>query len=321
MKETADKKPQVEKHPVTLPSPVQKGDTIGLVAPAGPLISKENFAAGVKIIEDKGFKLKFNRKLLNRKGYLAGSDQERADEFNRLWADPDVKAIVAARGGYGSLRMIDLLDMDLIRKNPKIFIGFSDVTVLLNVIHKKTGLVTFHGPVVTTLANIDRRSRTSFFNVLTGKIPGRIKPAKIKVLNEGAAKGFLFGGNLTTLVHTLGTPYEIDWNNTIIFIEDTGETPYRLDRLLTHLYQAERLQKLKGLILGTFTDATGKENQLMRKTILARITELLNNTDIPVWWNFPTGHGRRNITMPIGLEVEMNSLSGELNVGCSRAPV
>jgi muramoyltetrapeptide carboxypeptidase len=307
MKKTSKRSSQKkEAHPI-YPPPIKKGETIGLVSPASPLINKDNFSSGIQILEKKGFEVKFNRKLLNSKGYLAGSDQERADEFNKLWADPEVKALIAARGGYGCLRMIDLIDMKQIRKNPKILIGFSDLTVLLNAIHKKTSLVTFHGPVVTTLADIDKQSQISFFNVLTGKTQNLIKPSKVKILKKGKAKGILLGGNLTTLVHMIGTPYEIPWNNTILFIEDTGESPYRLDRLLTHLSKAKSLQKLKGLILGTFTDEERKENGAMQKAVRKRIVELFEGLDIPVWENFPVGHSRRNLTLPIGVEVKMNS--------------
>ena len=314
MKKTSKRSSQKkEAHPI-YPPPIKKGETIGLVSPAGPLINKNNFAAGVHILEKKGFEVKFNRKLLNSKGYLAGSDQERADEFNKLWADPEVKALIAARGGYGCLRMIDLIDMKQIRKNPKILIGFSDLTVLLNAIHKKTSLVTFHGPVVTTLADIDKQSQISFFNVLTGKTQNLIKPSKVKILKKGKAKGILLVGNLTTLVHMIGTPYEIPWNNTILFIEDTGESPYRLDRLLTHLSKAKSLQKLKGLILGTFTDEERKENGAMQKAVRKRIVELFEGFDIPVWANFPVGHSRRNLILPIGVRAVMDSTDGKLHI-------
>ena len=314
MKKTSKRSSQKkEAHPI-YPPPIKKGETIGLVSPASPLINKDNFSSGVQVLEKKGFEVKFNRKLLNSKGYLAGSDQERADEFNKLWADPEVKALIAARGGYGCLRMIDLIDMKQIRKNPKILIGFSDLTVLLNAIHKKTSLVTFHGPVVTTLADIDKQSQISFFNVLTGKTQNLIKPSKVKILKEGKAKGILLGGNLTTLVHMIGTPYEIPWNNTILFIEDTGESPYRLDRLLTHLSKAKSLQKLKGLILGTFTDEERKENGAMQKAVRKRIVELFEGLDIPVWANFPVGHSRRNLILPIGVRAVMDSTDGKLHI-------
>jgi len=292
---------------VIFPPSLAKGDTIGLIAPAGSIINKSNFSQGIRILEKKGFKIKYNRQIVNAKGYLSGSDQERADEFNRLWSDPEVKGLVAARGGYGSMRMIHLINMKQIQKNAKILVGFSDLSVLLTAISQKTGLVTYHGPVVTTLASINKLSQASFFNVLMNNSPPYIKPVTFKILKEGNAKGVLIGGNLTTLVHTIGTPYEIPWHQTILFIEDVGEPPYRLDRLLTHLSQAGRLQKIKGLILGTFADDERKENGGMLRTVQKRVLELLAGYDIPVWANLPVGHSRRNITLPIGVEVEMDS--------------
>ncbi|MBW2467479.1 MAG: LD-carboxypeptidase [Deltaproteobacteria bacterium] len=300
-------------HPV-IPPPINKGETIGLVAPAGSLANRKNFNAGVKLLEERGFRVKFNRRLLDRKGYLAGSDRERADEFNKMWADPEVKALVAVRGGYGCLRMLDMIDMKKVRSTPKILIGFSDLTVLLNAIHKKTGLVTFHGPVVTSLATIDRKSQKSFFNTLLGKTPKQILPSGIKVLHEGKAKGVLLGGNLTTLVHLIGTPHEISWQDTILFIEDIGEKPYSLDRLLTHLSKAGRLQKIKGLILGSFTDEERKERAILQKTVQSRIKELLEAKKIPVWANFPTGHSRRNLTLPVGVQAELDTSTNILTL-------
>ena len=299
-------------HQVIYPPPATKGDTIGLVAPAGSLISNDNFSSGLKILEQKGFQVKYNKSFLNSKGYLAGSDQDRSQYFNRLWSDPEVKALVAVRGGYGCLRMLDLIDMKQIRKNPKILIGFSDLTVLLNAIHLKTGLVTFHGPVVTTLAGIDKKSGISFFNVLNGKTPFEIKPSNLKIIKAGKAKGILLGGNLTTLVHMIGTPYEISWDKAVLFIEDTGEPPYRLDRLLTHLDKAKRLHKIRGLILGTFTDEEKKEKSHLQNTVRTRILELLKDMDIPIWENFPIGHSRRNMILPVGMDVEMDTSTSEL---------
>ncbi len=314
MKITAKQSAGKKSRKAVFPPPIKIGDTIGLVAPAGPIVNKDNFSAGISLLEKKGFRVKYNPTLLYKKGYLAGSDQERADEFNRLWSDPEVKGLVAARGGYGSMRLLDLIDMKQIRQNPKILVGFSDLTVLLAAIHKNTGLVTYHGPVLTTLASIDKQSLASFFKVLTGKSEDLIKPAGVKILKKGRAKGILLGGNLTTLVHMIGTTYEIPWNKSILFIEDIGESPYRLDRLITHLSKARRLQKIKGVILGTFCNDARKEDKSMQQTIHHRIVELLAGYDIPVWANFPVGHGRRNLTLPLGVEVELDSSAGRLQL-------
>jgi muramoyltetrapeptide carboxypeptidase len=306
---TKTRKQSARSHPrqaIFAPS-IQKGDTIGLVAPAGPIINKDNFTSGLRILEKNGFRVKYNPALLNARGYLAGSDEERAIEFNKLWSEPEIKALVAARGGYGCMRMLDLIDMTLIRKNPKILIGFSDLTVLLAAIYKKTRLVTYHGPVVTTLASINKQSQTSFFNILQGKVPALIKSPSIKILKKGTAKGILLGGNLTTLAHMIGTPYEFAWDNAILFMEDIGETPYRLDRFLTHLDRANRLQKIQGLILGSFSDDNRKKNRAMQRAVHKRVAEILQDTDIPIWANFPVGHANQNLTLPFGAEVEMDS--------------
>jgi muramoyltetrapeptide carboxypeptidase len=314
MKKTVKQDSRKKSRHVTSPPSITKGDTIGLVAPAGPIINKNNFTDGLRLLEKNGFRVKYNRHLLQTKGYLAGSDKERADEFNRLWSDPEIKALLAVRGGYGCIRMLDLIDMKQIRHTPKIFIGFSDLSVLLAAIHKKTGLVTYHGPVVTTLARIDKQSQTSFFDVLTGKKADLINHSKVMILKEGDAEGILLGGNLTTLVHMIGTPYEFSWENAILFIEDIGESPYRLDRLLTHLALSGRLQKIKGLILGSFSDDAGKENRAMQRVVHKRIIELLAGCDMPVWGNFPVGHSRRNLTLPVGVKVEMDTSAHTLHL-------
>lgn len=307
MKKTTNRSARIKSRQPVLPPPLKKGDTIGLIAPAGSIINKSNFREGLRILDEKGFTIKYNRHLINVKGYLAGTDQERADEFNRLWADPEVKALLAARGGYGSMRMLHLINMRQIRKNPKTLIGFSDLSALVSVISQKAGLVTYHGPVVTTLGSIDKKSLISFFSTLIKGLPQYIKHVNLKKLREGSARGILLGGNLTTLVHMLGTPYEIPWHKAILFLEDTSEPPYCLDRLLTHLSQAGKLKKIKGLILGSFTDDKRNEDVRMRKTVEDRVLELLAGKDIPVWTNFPVGHGRRNLTLPVGVKVEMDA--------------
>jgi len=299
---------------ILLPPALKKGDTIGLVAPAGPVREQELFANGIRLLQEMGFQIKYNRDLIGlQEGYLAAGDRERADDFNRLWADEEVKALLCMRGGYGCLRMIEMLDMDLIRQRPKILIGYSDITVLLNVIAKETGLVTFHGPVLSTLANSDKHSVDTFFQTLTGRLASVIKPAGLEILVSGIATGTLRGGNLATLVHLIGTPYETSWDRTLLIIEDVGEPPYRVDRMLTQLKKAGRLDRLSGLILGTFTaDPPVGDGTMDYESVWNRTLELVGKQNIPVWANFPVGHTPRNTILPIGIEAEMNSGTGAL---------
>ena len=289
-----------------LPPRLQRGDTIGIIAPAGPIRDQEQFAAGVRLIREMGFEVKFDRDILRREGYLAGTDQRRADEFNTLWADPEVKGLFAARGGYGSLRIAADIDMEMIRRTPKILVGFSDITVLLCAVGKSTDLVTFHGPTVSTLATSDHGSTTSLFNTIAGpRPPEPIKPGRLEILASGNAHGRLMGGNLTNLCHLLGTPFEPDWRRTILFLEDIGEATYRVDRMLTQLATAGKFAEISGLLLGEFTDCGDTE------AIWQRALELTGGT-IPVWGNFPVGHGKQNLTMPVGIPAEMDAGSGRL---------
>ncbi len=291
---------------ILLPPRLKRGDTFGLVAPAGPVENKEGFTAGVKLLRDMGFRVMYSNEILEKDGYLAGPDHHRAEQFMNVWLNPDVKAVMALRGGYGSLRLVPHLDMEMVRRFPKIFIGFSDITVLHTAILKHTGLVTFHGPVATTVAKGDREMVEYFFNTLTDSKAESIKPAGLEVLTSGNAKGRLLGGNLTNLAHLIATPYEISWENAILFLEDVNEPPYRIDRMFTHLQEAGRLQGIAGLILGNFKDCEDVEK------IWQRVLELVSGQGIPVWSNFPVGHGQGNYLLPMGVEVEMDSHGGVL---------
>jgi len=294
------------------PPRLHPGDTIGLAAPAGPYRDRADLEQGIAILKEMGFKVKYSPAIHERDHYLAGSDQSRAADLNQLWQDEEVKAILAVRGGYGSLRMLAGLDLAAIRRTPKALIGFSDITVLLTALAQETGLVTFHGPMVTTLASSDERSRQAFFETLTAAEPAAISPADLKILRPGRAAGRLWGGNLTTLAHLLATPYEVEWQNAILFLEDVNESAYRVDRLLTQLKEAGRLQKVAGLILGTFSNlpaAVCPDTQLIWRRALE-----LTDDRIPVWGNFPVGHGARNWTLPLGVQVTMDSANGTLDL-------
>ena len=289
-----------------LPAPLKKGDTIGIIAPAGPVRNEDDFSAGLKILTDMGLKTRYQSDVLRHNGYLAGTDRERLAELHDLWRDPEVQAILAVRGGYGCLRLLPELDFALIRRQPKMLIGFSDLTVLLTAIHRQTGLITFHGPMLTTLPRSDRDSREAFFNLLTGRSGPELKVKGLEILKGGQACGRLLPGNLTSLVHLLGTPWEPEWQDAILVLEDIGEAPYRIDRLLTHLWASGRLERIAGLILGDF-DQCGDVEPIWQRTL-----ELLANRPIPIWGNFPCGHGSRNQILPVGVEAQLDSSSARL---------
>ncbi len=293
---------------LTLPAPLKKGDTIGIIAPAGPVRNEADFSAGLKMLTELGFKTRYRSDILRHNDFLAGTDQERLAELHELWRDPEVKAILAVRGGYGCLRILPDLDLNLIRQQPKMLIGFSDLTVLLSAIQQKTGLITFHGPMLTTLPKSDRDSQEAFFNLLTGKPRPEIKIKGLEILKGGKASGRLLPGNLTSLLHLLGTPWEPEWRDTILVLEDIGEAPYRIDRLLTHLWAAGRLEQIAGLILGNF-DQCGE-----RDTIWQRVLDLLAHHPIPIWANFPCGHGKRNHILPVGVAARLDSAAGCLTL-------
>lgn len=288
-----------------LPPALQRGDLIGLIGPSGPW-QEEPYRKGIQVLTELGFQVTSPRNLLQEQGYLAGSDQHRYGTLVEIWRNPEVKAIMAVRGGYGSLRILTEIDFELIKKYPKILIGFSDITALLTAIFKQTGLTTFHGPMITTLNTCDRDSVQSLFATLCNQTPQPIKPASLEILKPGLASGHLLGGNLTTLNHLISTQYEMPWQDSILFIEDIGEAPYRIDRMLTHLKLANRFHSLNGLILGTFVDCGNQED------VWNRVLEIFQEENFPIWANFPVGHGSRNMTMPIGAAAEMDSSTGTL---------
>ncbi|NTV14876.1 MAG: LD-carboxypeptidase [Desulfobulbaceae bacterium] len=293
-----------------IPPPLQIGDTIGLVAPAGPVRDREVFEFGRRFLEEQGYLVKIPEDLFSQQDYLAGPDQERARQFSGMWQDPEVKMILAVRGGYGCLRLLPLLDLAKLAATPKILAGFSDLTVLLNEFSQQTGLVTYHAPMLNTLARSDAESRESFLGMLAGSEIGAVNPSGLKILRKGRACGRLAGGNLTSLTHLIGTPHEINWRGALLFLEDTGEAPYRIDRFLTHLERAGCLRELAGLILGTFTDGKGAEEG-WTAAVWERAMALAGG-EYPIWGNFPVGHGARNLSLPIGATTAMDSDSGVL---------
>jgi muramoyltetrapeptide carboxypeptidase len=291
---------QIKEKKSIKPRCLMPGDTVGIAAPAGPF-DPTKFMKGKAVLESMGFRTFFDEGIFQKHGFFAGTDVQRADQVNRLFADPAVHAVICARGGYGSMRILRFLDFKIIQNNPKIFVGFSDISVLLFILHARCSLVTFHGPVVTTLANTDEQTIAAMLRVMTADKIFDLKPEKGIALKPGVCSGVVVGGNLTTLCHLAGTPYTPNFNGKILFLEDRGEAPYRIDRMLTQMKLAGCFEGLKGLFLGSF-EACGKLDDIFRI-----VQEVFNDVNIPILSGFEIGHARVNITIPIGLRATLDA--------------
>lgn len=293
------------------PPPLKKGDTIGVIAPAGQLQDKSRFMQGVTILQEMGFQVKYPLNLWPGREYLADSDDNRGDEFNRLIQDEEIDGLIALRGGYGCLRMLEKIDLSLVTRNPKILTGFSDITILQNFLYLQTGLISLHGPVVTSLHGATKDTLSSFYDRLTIKKPPHITCKQVEVLRYGASFAApLIGGNLASLVTLLGTPYDFSWDHKIVFLEDINEPMYKIDRMLTQLQLAGKLRKVAGLILGDFSTSTyldQTEKLCYRNAIWDRVLELCPTHAVPIWGNFPSGHCACNLSFPLGAVAEMDS--------------
>ncbi len=300
-----------------VPPAISVGDTIAVVAPSGQIHDVSRFDAGVRVLKEIGFNVLFPKTLWPGSGYFADTDENRADEFNRTWADPEVKAIIAARGGFGCLRILPQIDLNQILKNPKLFIGFSDITVLHTFFQQRAGLVCLHAPVLTSLGSASRESIERFFYSLTGYWTKNIAWKNIEILRGGSpAEGILAGGNLSSIISLIGTPFQPHWQEKIVFLEDTAEPIFRLDRMLTQLFYAGLLKDINGLILGDFSLGNHRdplENLRHHETLWKRALELTTENHIPVWGGFPVGHCLDNLCLPIGARAIMNSEKATLH--------
>lgn len=306
------------------PPRLKIGATIGLIAPSSP-IPLNRFQQTIKNLEGMGFHLVYNEKnILSTNGYLAGSDELRAAEVNRMFEDEKIDGIWCVRGGYGAARILPMLDYKMIKKNPKVIIGYSDVTALLHGIFIRTGLVGFHGPVgASSFTDYTTRHVTSL--LMSPKEEYEIDYAKENlkeedklfqpyIINKGIASGRIVGGNLTLVSSLVGTPYELEMENKLVFLEDIGEKPYRIDRMITQLLLAGGLKKAAGVALGVFSDCEAKLNDAsltLKETMMDRFKSL----GIPVVYGLSFGHIANNFTFPIGLEATLNTenLSVTLN--------
>jgi muramoyltetrapeptide carboxypeptidase len=248
-----------------------------------------------------GCQVKIPESIFRAQGYLAGSDAQRAELLMNLFTDESVKAILCARGGFGSMKLLPLLDFEAILAKPKILVGFSDITTLLVAIYQQCGLVTFHGPLVTSLGKASEKTVSALMDAISSYKPLVLTPSKSVVLNAGQASGPVIGGNLATLTHLMGTPYDPAFERHLLFLEDRGEAPYRIDRMLSQLHLSGRLDGVAGVILGTFEECGSLED------VYAIVKEVFRHTGIPVLAGFELGHGTENVTVPVGLHADLDT--------------
>lgn len=288
------------------PRRLQPGDAVGVVAPASPF-DRVLFEKGLAVLEALGLTVRLADGIFRRFGYLAGEDRLRAQQLNDFIRDGSIRAIICARGGYGCMRILPLIDYETLRRNPRIIAGFSDITALLNAIYSRCRLVTFHAPVVTSLAEGSDRCRRSFKSALFSDRPPTFKALRPQVFHPGTARGPVAGGNLALLSALAGTPYFPDLKGHILLLEDTGEQPYRIDRMLTQLKLAGCLDHLAGVALGSFDNCGPLEE------IYAAVASIFADATIPVLSGFEVGHGGENLTLPLGLAALLDTAAGTLS--------
>lgn len=309
---------------VVRPPRLAPGSRVALVAPAGPLLERDDLTRGEELCRALGYEPVLGPNAGRHYGYLAGTDDERVADLNAALRDPRIDAIWCLRGGYGITRILDRVDFEALARRPRAVIGFSDITALLNAAHQRTGVVTFHGPM--SRSSLSPFSRWHLDRILTAINPagqlGRIAPPadvlvpaddRIVTLRAGTAEGPLKGGNLSLLQCLIGTGYFPDLDGAILFIEDVGEDLYSVDRMLAHLRMTGALRKLAGVAVGRFTElkrGTG-EGALGFDEVLATYLLPLN---VPVAYGFPIGHIDDQWTLPIGVRARLDATAGELEI-------
>ena len=328
------------------PKALARGDTIMFIAPASNLDEARDRLAKIRL-EELGFEVRFPKDLFRKHGYFAGSDEARAAELMAAFNDPEVDAIFPGTGGYGATRIVDLLDYDAIRRHPKILVGCSDITALHTAINQKTGLVTFHTPLPEfSFGNpegINPYAARWFWRALAadkyGNAPGYTitpKPTpdeiawdrklfigdkkefpgfpKVRAIAPGKARGRIIGGNLSVVHALMGTPFEIQTDGKILFLEDVGEAPYRVDRMLSTLKLAGKIDHVAGVILGSYSRRKDEAEWDEDWTMDDVLDDYFAKLGVPVVVNFPAGHLPFNTTLPIGAEAELDATTGTIRL-------
>ncbi len=308
------------------PRRLKPGATIGLITPATPTTDPDTLAKAERALKFFGFRVKVGKNVGRRAGYFGSAPEERLDDLHAMFRDPAVGAVFAMRGGYGSQHLLDRIDYDLIRRNPKILLGYSDITALHLAIHKHAGLVTFHGP--NMLSEFTPYSQQHFRRAMFEAKPlgvlanppeaNAIRPSHpTRTIRSGTATAPIIGGNLTLISTLMGTPYEIDCRGKILLLEDIGEEPYRMDRMLTQLRLAGKLKDAVGIVVGECVDCKPSEFKpsLGSNFSLGEVLEaILKPLTIPVFYGLTFGHTDDQLTLPLGVLATMDADQGTLEI-------
>jgi muramoyltetrapeptide carboxypeptidase len=293
--------------PILWPPAVRPGEVVAVAAPASP-ISRADWQAGVRFLQDWGFKVRCGPEVFEPRAWGAEADRNCARRLETIWLDPEVKAIVGVRGGSGSLKTLPYLDLAALQASPKKLIGFSDLTNLLLTLHRKLNLVTFHGPTVAHLPVLTPGAREDFYQWLTAPGPRTLVYDGLTALHPGRAEGPLAGGNLTTMCHLLGTPFSPRLEGYLLFLEDHNEALYRLDRMIHHLLLSGVLGGVAGVVLGSFTNCGSREG------FQEVMTMALEPLKVPVLLGLPVGHQPDNHTIPLGARARLDAAAGTLTL-------
>lgn len=308
----------MRKYGIRKPQCLKIGDTIGIIAPSRSFDPKL-FKRGVEKLKKIGFKIKYDPSIFTKYWCMAGYDRVRAGQINRMFADREVKAIFCAQAGYGSIRTLPFLNEHIIRKNPKIFIGYSDITILLSYLLKVATMVVFHGPVVSDEIYEGMNALTLRYllrSITTVSPLGRVAFPHLRTLKPGKATGILTGGNLSLIADTIGTPYEVDTDNKILFLEDIGEDLEVIDCHLMHLKLAGKFKKVRGIVFGRMIDCFDYSGK--KYSIRNILKDILYDVNIPILHGFPSGHSKKgrkwdaNVTLPFGVLVTIDTKNPQL---------
>jgi muramoyltetrapeptide carboxypeptidase len=299
------------------PPVLRRGDKVGMIAPASSF-SRDGFLAGYDRLRQMGYDPAYAQNIFDRDIYFAGTAERRTHEFQEFWQREDIAALICVRGGYGSNYLLEDLNFDLFAKHPKILVGCSDITSLLTAINDRTGLVTFHGPMVAKDIASGTLELSSWNNALHGTRNWNVPTAGVEVLRAGKAAGRLYGGCLSMLVASLGTPFEIHTEGTILFIEDIAERPFRIDRMLMQLRLAGKLEGVRGFVFGEMLDCAPPAGETY--TLQQVIKRVLAPYNVPIVYGLKSGHVTSgNITLPIGVQAEIEAAGKSVSLGILEA--